>query len=166
MDQLSVSQIIYQTIRQRILEVEGPIDEATLADTLEGLTNLHEAVAAVVRAALLDETLAEGLNIHVEALQVRLMRLNERAAARRQIARDAMLQADLKKIAAPDFTVTLRAGSSSVVVVEERTVPQAYWVHREPRLDRQRLLQDLKQGLVIEGARLSTPEPVLSVRIC
>jgi hypothetical protein len=165
MAQLSKSVVVYQTIRDRIIAVEAEIDDATLADTLEGLTDLNEVLAAVVRTALLEEAMAEGLKAHIKALQDRLERLSERASARREIARDAMLEVDLKKVAAPDFTITVRPGSPAVVVVEEKDVPQAYWQPREPRLDRVQLLSDLKLGRPIAGAHLSNPEPVLSVRI-
>src|ERR1041384_6699149 len=102
---------VYQTIRDRIIALEAGIDEATLSDTLEGLTDLHEVLAAVVRAAVLEEAMAEGLKAHIKVLQDRLERLHERAAARRQVARDAMLEVDLKKVAAPDFTMTIRPGA-------------------------------------------------------
>src|SRR5687767_837714 len=115
MNQLSQSITVYQTIRERIIALEAGIDEATLSDTLEGLTDLHEVLAAVIRAAIVDEAMAEGLKAHIKALQDRLERLYERAAVRRQIARDAMLEVDLKKVAAPDFTITIRAGTPAVV---------------------------------------------------
>jgi hypothetical protein len=165
MNKIAQSVNVYQTIRDRILAVEASIDEATLADTVEGLCDLHEVVAAVVRAALLEEAMADGLKAHIHLLQQRLDRLTERAAARRQIARDAMLEADLKKVAAPDFTLTVRPGSPAVVVVEEVDIPASYWQPREPRLDRVALLNDLKRGTAVAGAQLSNPEPVLSVRI-
>jgi hypothetical protein len=165
MSEITRSVSVYQTIRDRILAIEGTVDEATLADTIEGLTELNDVVAAVVRMALLEEAMAEGLKAHIELLQDRLERLWERAASRRQVARDAMIEVDLKKVASPDFTITIRPGAPAVVIVDEKSVPQTYWQAREPRLDRIQLLSDLKLGLPVAGAHLSNPEPVLSVRI-
>jgi hypothetical protein len=156
---------VYRSIRDRIVALEGDIDEATLADTLEGCTDLNEAVAAVVRSALEDEALAEGLKGHIEALQERFRRLGERASRRRAVARDAMIEVDLRKITAPDFTASVRPGSPALVVTDEKAIPSPYWQPREPRLDRLELIRDLKSGHSIAGAELSNPEPVLSVRV-
>ena len=109
--QIRHSLVAYRAIRERIIALEVDLDEETLTDTLEGLTDLHEVVAAVVRSALIDEALVEGLKGHIETMQGRLRRLSERADAQRQIARDAMVEVDLKKITAPDFTVSVRPGS-------------------------------------------------------
>ena len=165
MVQLTHSITAYQTIRERILALEADIDDTTLADTLEGLTDLHEVVAAVVRSALIDEAMAEGLKGHIQALQDRLHRLMERASERRRIARDAMVEVDVRKIAAPDFTLSVRPGSPALVVVDQRVIPDPYWQLREPRLDRVGLINDLKRGAAVPGAVLSNPEPVLSVRV-
>src|SRR6202142_4552227 len=118
MTHLTHSLGVYQTIRVRIIALEADIDETTLADTLEGLTDIHEVLAAIVRSALLDEALAEGLKGHIQLLQGRLQRLTERGAERRRIARDAMVEVDIKKFAAPDFTVSGGPGQPSILVVE------------------------------------------------
>ena len=165
MPELTHSVAVYQTIRDRIIALEADIDEATLADTLEGLTDIHEVLAAIVRSALLDEALAEGLKGHIQLLQGRLQRLTERGAERRRIARDAMVEVDIKKIAAPDFTVSVRSGSPSLLVIDEGAIPEPYWEPREPRLNRAELLADLKRGVDVPGSHLSNPEPVLSVRV-
>ena len=97
-------------------------------------------------------------------MQERLERLQERASKRRQIVKDTMVELDLKKLTAPDFSVSIRPGMPALLVIDEAAVPSIYWEPREPRLDRQGLLAELKQGAEITGVTLSNPEPVLSVR--
>ena len=162
---LEFASIAYRTIRDRIRAEDPKIDEQTLADRVEGLTDLHEIVAAIVRAALADEALATGLKGRIAEMQDRLDRLQDCAAKRRQIAKDVMVELDLKKITAPDFTVSVRPGMPALLVLDEAAVPSIYWQPRDPRLDRQGLLNDLKEGADITGVALSNPEPVLSVRI-
>ena len=164
MDQLTFAASTYRAIRDRIRAQDPQIDEQTLADTVEGLTDVHEILAAIVRAALADEAMATGLKCRLAEMQDRLNRLQDRAAKRRQIAKDAMVELDLKKLAAPDFTASVRPGMSALVVLNEDAVPKTYWEPGEPRLRRQVLAHDLKGGAEIEGATLSNPEPVLSVR--
>lgn len=162
---LEFSAIHYRAVRDRIRTDDPQIDEQTLADTVEGLTDLHEIVAAIIRSALADEALSAALRCRIADMQGRLNRFQDRASKRRQIARDVMNQLDLKKITAPDFTVSIRPGTPSLMVINEEVVPSIYWRPSEPRLDRQELLSDLKEGAEIEGVTLSNPEPVLSVRV-
>ena len=136
----------------------------TISNCLMHLSDLHEIVAAIVRAALGDEALATGLKGRIAEMQDRLTRLQDRAAKRRQIAKDMMVELDIKKITAPDFTVSIRPGMPSLLVLDEAAVPSIYWQPVAPRLDRQGLLSELKEGGDIKGVTLSNPEPILSVR--
>ena len=164
MDQLTIATTTYRVIRDRIRAQDPQIDEQTLADTVEGLTDLHEILQAIIRAALADEALARGLKCRISDMQGRLDRLEDRASKRRQIAKDVMVELDLKKITAPDFSASLRPGMPALVVLNKDAVPSIYWQAGEPRLKRQVLASDLKEGAEIAGATLSNPEPVLSVR--
>ena len=150
MDQLTLATTNYRSICDRIRAQYPQTDEQTLVDTVEGLTDLNEIVTAIIRAALSDEALVLGLKCRISDMQGRLDRLQDRAAKRRQIARDVMIELDLKKLNAPDFTASIREG--------------IYWQPSEPRLNRQELAYELKQGAEIAGVALSNPEPVLSVR--
>jgi hypothetical protein len=161
---LDFAAIKYRAIRDRIQAEDPSVDPQTLDDTVEGLTDLHEILAAIVRAALTDQALATGLEGRIGEMQARRDRLQERAAKRRQIAKDVMVELDLKKLAAPDFTASIRPGTPALMVIDEAAVPSIYWEPREPRLNRQGLANDLKQGAEIAGVALSNPEPVLSVR--
>ncbi len=154
----------YRAIRDRIRAEDPQIDEQTLADTVEGLTDLHEILTAIVRAALTDEALAAGLKGRIAEMQGRLDRLQDRAAKRREIAKNVMVELDLKKLTAPDFTASIRPGMPTLMVIDEAAVPSIYWEPREPRLNRQGLVADLKGGAEITGVTLANPEPVLSVR--
>jgi hypothetical protein len=164
MDQLNFATITYRAIRDRLRAEDPQIDEQTLADTVEGLTDLHEILTAVIRAALADEALAAGLKGRIAEMEDRLTRLQDRAAKRRQIAKDLMVELDLKKLQAPDFTASIRPGLPALMVIDEAAVPSIYWEPRDPRLNRQGLVADLKRGAEITGVSLSNPEPVLSVR--
>jgi hypothetical protein len=165
MDQLTIATTTYRAIRDRIRAQDPQIDEQTLADTIEGLTDLHEILQAVIRATLADEALARGLKCRISDMQGRLDRLEDRASKRRQIAKDVMVELDLKKVIAPDFTASIRPGMPALVVLDEDAVPKTYWEPGEPRLRRQVLASDLKGGAEVTGATLSNPEPVLSVRV-
>jgi hypothetical protein len=162
---LEFAAITYRSIRDRIRGEDPNIDEQTLADTVEGLTDLHEIVTVIIRSALSDEALASGLKSRIGEMQNRLERLQDRASKRRQIAKDVMVELDLKKITAPDFSVSIRPGLPSLMVIDEAAVPSIYWQPSAPRLKRQELLSELKDGSEIEGVALSNPEPVLSVRV-
>ena len=161
MDQLTLAAISYRSLRDRLRAEDPQIDEQTLADTVEGLTDLHEIVT---RSALTDEALVTGLKCRIADMQGRLDRLQDRASKRRQIAKDVMVELDLKKVTAPDFTVSIRPGMPSLLVIDEAAVPSIYWQPSEPRLNRQKLASELKDGAEITGVTLSNPEPVLSVR--
>jgi hypothetical protein len=126
MSMISHSLATHHELRRRLRDIEPDLDEETLADTLEGLTDLHELLAAVLRAALADEAIAAGLRELVKTMQARLGRIEERASARRLIVRDAMIEADIRKIVAPDATISVRPGSPAVVILDEHAVPPDY----------------------------------------
>ena len=154
----------YLLLKQRLLADYDDLDEETLADTLEGITDLQEMIAAVIRSALVDEALQAGLRSRLEEMRQRLARLEERGSRKRQLALDAMCDAGLKKLEQPDFTASARAGMPPLLIVADDVIPEPYWVPRPPKLDRQSLLADLKRGEVIPGAELGNPQPCLAVR--
>ena len=155
---------LYTYLRQKLLEAFPDADDETIRDTLEGLTTLHELIAEVIRSALIDEALHSGLRSRLQDMKERLSRLEARSVKKRELALEAMSEAGLRKIEQPDFTASARNGPPSLVVLAEDQVPESYWVPQPPKLDRQAILGDLKQGDEIAGTLLSNPKPVLSVR--
>jgi hypothetical protein len=164
MNHLKAEAYRFKILRTRLVASWPEIDAETLADTLEGITDLHEMIAAVIRSALVDEALQIGLRSRVEEMRQRLARLEERGAKKRLLALEAMTDVGLKKLEQPDFTASTRAGIPSLVVVSDDVIPDTYWVPQPPKLDRQALLAELKRGGEIPGAQLGNPKPTLAVR--
>jgi hypothetical protein len=78
MDQLNFAATTYRAVRERIRALDPKLDEQTLSDTVEGLTDLHEILAAIVRAALADEALAAGLKGRMAEMEGRFQRCKRR----------------------------------------------------------------------------------------
>jgi len=70
---------VHVLVRGRLLAEIPDLDEETLADTLEGITNLHDILAELVRSALEDEALSAGLSTRLAEMRARLQRLGDRA---------------------------------------------------------------------------------------
>jgi len=154
----------YQTFKERLVADFPSADEETLRDTLEGITDLHEMIAAVIRSALVDEALESGLSARLDDMKKRQSRLEVRATKKRELALQAMSESGLTKLEQPDFTASTRAGVPALVVVSEQSIPETYWLTQPPKLDRQGLLGELKRGGSIPGVELSNAKPVLMVR--
>ena len=154
----------YQLLGEKIIQEFPGTDDETIRDTLEGITDLHEMIAAVIRSALVDEALHAGLRFRLDDMRERLSRLELRASKKRELALEAMTEVGLSKLEQPDFTASARAGSPALVVVAEDRIPETYWVPQPPKLDRQAILGGLKRGIEISGAEMNNPKPVLSVR--
>jgi Siphovirus Gp157 len=161
---LSVETMKYLQLKQRILVNYPQADEETLTDTLEGITDLHEMIAAVIRSALVDEALHAGLRFRVDDMKERLSRLELRANKKRELALEAMTEVGLSKLKQPDFTAFTRAGFPALVIIAEDNIPESYWLPQPPKLDRQAILGELKRGIEVPGAQMKNPKPVLSVR--
>ena len=154
----------YGVLKERLVQEFPLLDDATIRDTLEGITDLHEMIAAVIRSALVDEALHAGLRLRIDDMRERLSRLELRASKKRQLALETMTEAGLSKLEQSDFTASARAGSPALVVIAEDKIPGSYWLPQPPKLNRQAILGELKRGIEIPGTQMSNPQPVLMVR--
>lgn len=151
-------------LRRRLLEAFPDLDDQTLADTLEGATNLHEALAALIRSTQDDECLAKALKERIETLRLRLSRLEARSAHKRRIACDSMEAANIRKLLQPDFTASLRQGPAGVEIEDETKLPIDFLIPQPAKPDRRSILAALIDGAHIPGALLSPPKLSLTIR--
>jgi hypothetical protein len=67
---------------------------------------------------------------------------------------EGLTEAEIKTLAEPDFTASLRRSGPTLDVLAEEKIPAAYWKPQPPKLDRQGLLAALKNGAEFEGPYL------------
>ena len=162
----------YELFREKLKAEFPDTDEETLADTLEGMTDLTDMIAATLRSANEDKAMMDGLSDYITALQVRGQRIGERWAKKRALCLDAMERANIKTIKEPDFTASLRSTPQKVVIVDEAKIPREYFntptleetaVFAAGVLDKRDLLAAIKVGR-IAGVVLSNPARTISIR--
>ena len=147
------------------LAAEFPgIDDETLRDTLEGISSLPEALAAVVRSYLDDLVTAAALGMRIGDMQERLSRIEARVEKKRVTITAVMEKADIKKLEQPDFTASLRAVPPGLLVGDESLIPADYWKPQPAKLDKRGLLAALNAGTSVAGVSLGNGAITLSVR--
>lgn len=154
----------HQYLREKLAAEFPDADEETLHDTVEGMTDLAEMLAAVVRSQLDDLALVSALRVRAADMQQRLLRIEQRTSKKKELLTSVMERAGLKRLTEPDFTVSLRQTQPPLVLVDENEIPSEFWKPQPPKLDRQGLISALRLGRDISGATLGNGGLTISVR--
>jgi hypothetical protein len=161
---LPLALIVHEHFRALLQEQFPDIDDEALRDTLEGISDLPEMVATVLRSHLDDLALATALRSRLVDMQERLSRIEGHAEKKRILVASVMERADLLKLTEPEFTVSLRPTPQPLVVTAESDIPATYWKPQPPKLDRSALLAALKAGECVQGASLGNGGVTIAVR--
>lgn len=133
-------------------------DEALVADSIEGQTQLFEIIDAVLARMTDAEVMIEGIDAITKNLSGRKARYEARIKRDRALIEQAMTIADLAKIERPTATLSLAARPPSLTLTEESEIPAAYWKAGEPTLDRKTLAAALKERAAALAALPADPE--------
>lgn len=140
------------------------LDAETLADTLEGATDLPEALLAAAEQIGEYDIMLAGLTEHIAALSARKSRLTRSKETLRAIILQAMDRGEIETVTGPAMTLTARKTPPQPIIKEESDIPSAYWTPQPPALDKKALAAALQDGPV-PGATLSNGGLSLIVRI-
>ena len=153
----------HEHFRRKLREQFPEETEESLADTLEGLTDLNEMLAKVMRSVQWDEAQAMGARAIISDLTARIARFEHRALKKRALVQETMELANLRKIEAPDMTLSLRKCPQKLIVTDEAQIPLEHFkVTRQ--LMKGHLKAILQEGTKVPGAELSNQPDTLSVR--
>lgn len=155
----------YQRAHQ-ILATDGEFasDERVMALALEANPEslppddiLRRTIAAIVWC----EARSTEAKVMADGLKARKDRYHRRAQAMREQLQEIMQALDRHSFSgSPLATVSLADAPASSVIIDEELIPAEYFEIIR-KLDKRKLLDDLRVGLVIEGAVLSNPTTTL-----
>ena len=130
-----------------IKEGFGDEDLKFLADSVEGETDLYEAVDQVLAEIDETEVLVKGLKEKEGQFTTRRRSMEERVKRLRALIEQAMAVSEQERLRRPAATLTLRKLPPDVVVLAEADIPAEFFVPQPPpppKLDKQGLKAALK----------------------
>ena len=155
----------YRRLRESLI-VEFPElveDNETLADTLEGETELPDVISRFIRDARHDEAMAIALGGIIKEEQERKARLGARADKRRAIALALMSSAQMRNLVQPDFSASIRFVPPKVEITDDTKLPDQFVrITRTP--DKIAIREALGKGEQVPGAGLGNGSETLSIR--
>ena len=161
--QLQQAIFTLKTGAHRLAQEDPDLTVSVAEDLPEELAAVQNAVIAVARQAREARAMAEAAKAMADETAGRAARFMRRHDAMRGVLLAALDALGTRKIEGPDVTVSLRAGRSETVITDEAQIPDAYW--RTVRtLDKVALREDLKQGVVVDGAELANGLPSVTIR--
>lgn len=139
-------------------------DADLIAATVEGETNLHEAIAAGLTRVMEVEALAETIATTMKRMGERKSRFEAQAEHIRTAILTAMEAGGIKKIEHAIGTASVMKVAAKAVITDESLLPSKFFKPQPPTIDRRAVLSALKDGETVSGAQLSNGGTTLSIR--
>lgn len=138
---------------------EMDLDDQTFADTLESLSGDLEVKATNVAMFVRNlEASADSIKQAEKQMADRRKALEAKADRIRSYLLENMLRTGISKIDTPYFSLSVRKNPPAVEVINLDAIPDEYLdipPLPQPVLNKNRLKDDLKNGVIVEGARLT-----------
>ena len=157
---------IWQYLKERLIEQYADLkeDQQTLQDTLEGITNLQEAIEWTVESIAEDEEMLAGIKDRLEALNQRYDRIESRIETKRGLLLEALVKTDQKKIEHPEFTIFRQKGRQFVNILDESAIPTEYTLAQPAKPDKKLIKVAWENNTEVPGTELSISPETLVIR--
>lgn len=142
-------------------------DDELVADSIEGQTSIHEAIAAAIDEIDMLEVSIIGAAAKEAAIAEFRKAKERRVEFIRAAIEQAMLATEQEKLSLPTATVFISKRKPGLIVENEADIPSEFFITPEapaPKLDRKALAGALSGGRSVPGATLDNGSVSLSVR--
>lgn len=141
----------------------GEITGAEVTALAENREKLESFITTLVTIEDEDQIMIDLLAEQIKQAVARKTRMEARKKHVRQTLCNLMRLCDIKRITLPNVTISRTKSAPKVVIENQHDFfcdHPNYFVKQEPKLDKKELLEDLKLGLIVEGAELVREETI------
>jgi hypothetical protein len=140
---------------RQLVELAEETDSTAFVDTLQSIQDeiedRTEKMAFVIRTL---EANAKVIKEEEQRLADRRKAYENKVSSLKQYLQDQLEVAGLNKVKRPTITVAIQNNPPSVEVADEQLIPANFFIEQAPKLDKKSLLQHLKDGHEVPGARI------------
>lgn len=139
-------------------------DLDTFWDTMDGETGIIDVVGKIIEGLVEADANEDAVNAIIARYNGRKSAIQGRRDSLKRALKRVMLATGQPTIPHPIATVSLRKGTTSVVIEDEKEIPsQLCKVTVTP--DKTEIKKQLKSGVEIDGARLVTGPQTVNIRM-
>lgn len=143
----------YQQVLDMITESEE--GHPGFADTLESIEDAIEdklnATAIIIKTL---DAQAKALKDEEDRMRKRRQALENNSKRLKAYAEDALRATGRDKVIGNTFTLALQKNPPSALIQDDKAIPAHYLIEQLPTIDKKAILEDLKNGIFVEGAEL------------
>lgn len=145
------------------LRQEFPEAEDALADTVDGETDVTNALYRVLISAEDDRTSQAAIAIRIAELEERKDRFGRAEERKRALVLGAMLDCGIRFIDRPELRATVTPSPAKVIITDEPAIPAAYLKTVTSPMKAE-IMRALKSGVKVPGCEMSNPASHLVVK--
>lgn len=140
-------------------------DEDVVRDTLDGATDIEAILDFILLQEGEDQGTLKGIKDFVQTIEARRKRIETRIEALRKLAMKAMQLRGDKTIRRPLGTISVQPKAPAIddTSLDESRIPAKFWKRPDPVLSRAAVLDALKAGEEVPGAKLAPPRDTLRI---
>lgn len=159
---LSVECANYQQAKE-LIERDDADAMLTLINPETSRELIIETVAGLAEVAKDYELFSEALGNRIKQLQERKKRFDRNIERVRTLMLAALQTVECEKLETPEFTISRRKGPLNVIIEDLDNLALLYpeYFKTELKLDKKRLNDDVRNGVVVEGVTLDSNELIM-----
>jgi replicative superfamily II helicase len=145
----------------QLMEMAEEMESDALVDTLEALQDaIEDKVENIAKLIKNLEADAKIIKEEEQRLADRRRSIESKVARLKEYLQEQLEVAGLQKVKRATITVAIQNNPPSVEIADEKLIPSEFMIPQNPKIDKQAILERLKNGEMVPGCSLKQTKGV------